>query len=58
MDPKNEDCCFVPGEYCRKETTVEDDFHNDGLIFNYEEAHEGILGGVTAGLSESIKKVA
>tara|TARA_B110000285_G_C14811551_1_gene462199 strand:+ start:473 stop:619 length:147 start_codon:yes stop_codon:yes gene_type:complete len=46
----------VPGEYCRKETTVEDDFHNDGLIFHYEEAHEGILGGMDGGLAEDVKK--
>ena len=23
----------IPGSYCRRETTVEDDFHVDGLIF-------------------------
>ena len=41
-DPKREKpiCCgLIPARYCRRETTVEDHFEDDGLIFQYEQAH-------------------
>ena len=53
VDPPNNSMCFglIPGWVCQRENTLVDDFHNDGLIFNYEDAHpdmglNGVVGDV------------
>ena len=55
MDPAKDAVCGIPGQYCRRETVVEDDFHNQDLIFHYEEVHEGLLGGAVSGMNKSMK---
>ena len=57
IDPPNNSMCFglIPGWVCQRENTFEDDFHNDGLIFHWENAHPTM---VQKAVDEAAEKMA